>query len=125
LNSSESDKYDIIDSGNWKTAGNLPVARRNFASTAGVVLDVLLLSETNFVIGTFSSQISRLSYELLQLNTFPGIPSGTTLMYDDWWYIGDTKLNSADSISENFVGLYLPKEQYEENNRKFEKFVKG
>jgi len=121
LNQNVSEKYDIIDSGNYKTAGVTASARRNLQSTIGIVIDILLLSETNFVVGTFSSQISRIAYELQQIHSFPGIASATTLMYDDWWYIGDPTLRSLDAIRDNFGSIYLPEEEYKNNNQKFEK----
>lgn len=68
--SQSSDKYNIIDSGNSRIAGRDPASRRNHESTVGIVLDILLLAESNFVVGTFSSQVSRLAYELMQVKNF-------------------------------------------------------
>lgn len=60
---------------------------------AGIVNDLLLLSSTNFLVGTFSSHVSRLAYELAQVRGgeagTPALdPSLNYYSLDSMWYFG-------------------------------------
>jgi hypothetical protein len=67
-------------------------ARNSRASLAGIVDDVERLAGGAWLVGTFSSQVSRLAYELAQVRAFPaspGIdPAFRATSVDSGWYYG-------------------------------------
>lgn len=57
------------------TANTASVGRRySFDSLKNIILDIWLLSETDFLVCTFSSQVCRLAYELMQSRTVSCCP---------------------------------------------------
>ena len=67
-------------------------ARHSRASLAGIADDVERLAGGAWLVGTFSSQVSRLAYELAQVRGFPGAPgvdpSFRASSVDSGWYYG-------------------------------------
>ncbi|VDO90783.1 unnamed protein product [Schistosoma mattheei] len=84
-------KYpNYIFYGNRGRANSASVFRRkNEDSIMGVVTDVFALSRTNYLVCTFSSQVCRLAYELMQSNHLElGDASQQFRSLDDIYYFG-------------------------------------
>jgi hypothetical protein len=68
------------------TAG--AVHQRNSKNGAkGIYDDLLLLASTDFLVGTFSSQVSRLAFELAQVNGTSTDPSMHYHSVDSLWWV--------------------------------------
>jgi hypothetical protein len=61
-------------------------SRYTDASLEGLLQDVFVLARADFLVGTFSSQISRLAYELAQTWQVDGIHKAHSI--DSGWYFG-------------------------------------
>lgn len=61
-------------------------SRYTDASLEGLLQDVFVLARADFLVGTFSSQISRLAYELAQMWQVDGIRKAHSI--DSGWYFG-------------------------------------
>ena len=55
----------VVDEAASKTAKSTPDDRNNAASLRGIIVDIFILAEADFFVGTFSSNIGRLVYELM------------------------------------------------------------
>ncbi|XP_013397056.1 alpha-(1,6)-fucosyltransferase isoform X2 [Lingula anatina] len=60
--------------------------RYSEASLLGIIMDTYFLSRTNFLVCTFSSQVCRLAYELMQTHHTDASAQYRSL--DDTWYFG-------------------------------------
>lgn len=65
-----------------------PSKRSGFESLHNVVVDLLLLSECDYIVCTFSSQICRLAFELMQTRISEDDKSLSAYSLDDIYYFG-------------------------------------
>ncbi|CAH8529299.1 unnamed protein product [Schistosoma rodhaini] len=73
--------------------------RKNEDSIMGVVTDVFALSRTNYLVCTFSSQVCRLAYELMQSNHLElGDASQQFRSLDDIYYFGGQQSSPYETI---------------------------
>jgi len=85
-----------------------------------------MLSEADLLVGTFSSQVSRLAFEIMNPRHVNAYPLGVTLMYDDHWYASETADgNWAPQWLDKFHGIYLPDDKYAEINDKLKRLARG
>ncbi|KAL3873263.1 hypothetical protein ACJMK2_036400 [Sinanodonta woodiana] len=77
--------YDFISDQDVSRSAN-PQNRYQLTSLYGVLQDIILLSRCNYLVCTFSSQICRLAYELMQ--THNGDASSNVQSLDDMFYFG-------------------------------------
>ncbi|CAH8524641.1 unnamed protein product [Schistosoma margrebowiei] len=82
--------------------------RKNEDSIMGVVTDVFALSKTNYLVCTFSSQVCRLAYELMQSNHLElGDASQQFRSLDDIYYFGGQQASPYEVlISSKEQGLF-------------------
>ncbi|XP_027198736.2 alpha-(1,6)-fucosyltransferase 8 isoform X1 [Dermatophagoides pteronyssinus] len=92
----QSKGYTFI--GDSEISNTASVNRRySFDSLKNIILDVWMLSETDFIVCTFSSQVCRLAYELMQAKN-PGVDrSKDFFSLDDIYYFGGQ--NSHNQIA--------------------------
>ncbi|CAH8843497.1 unnamed protein product [Trichobilharzia szidati] len=76
--------------GDRRRANSAAVFKRHTDdSVMGVVMDILILSKTDYIVCTFSSQVCRLAYELMQSNYIElGDASQQFHSLDDIYYFG-------------------------------------
>ena len=60
--------------------------RYNANSLRGIIVDIYMLSLADYIVGTFSSQVSRIAYEIMQTR-FPDAADRFKSL-DDIWYFG-------------------------------------
>ncbi|KAK3604699.1 hypothetical protein CHS0354_008259 [Potamilus streckersoni] len=77
--------YDFISDQEVSKSAD-PRNRYQLTSLYGVLQDIILLSRCNYLVCTFSSQICRLAYELMQ--TYNGDASSNVQSLDDMFYFG-------------------------------------
>ncbi|CAH8489603.1 unnamed protein product [Schistosoma turkestanicum] len=76
--------------------------RHDDDSIMGIVTDILLLSKTNFLVCTFSSQVCRLAYELMQSNHLEfGDASQQFRSLDDVYYYGGQQASPYEVVISN------------------------
>ena len=75
----------LFDDGVSKLAGDYR-HRYSESSLQGLIQDIFHLSETDFIVCTFSSQVCRMAYELMQTRHVDA--SGAFRSLDDRWYFG-------------------------------------
>ncbi|KAK4469989.1 hypothetical protein MN116_007485, partial [Schistosoma mekongi] len=96
--------------GDRRHADSASVSRRHDGdSIMGVVTDVLVLSKTDYLVCTFSSQVCRLAYELKQTNHLEfGDASQQIHSLDDIYYFGGQQASPYEVVvSNNESGLSL------------------
>ncbi|TNN07310.1 fucosyltransferase 8 isoform 3 [Schistosoma japonicum] len=83
--------------------------RQNADSIMGIVIDVFVLSKTDYLVCTFSSQVCRLAYELKQSNHLEfGDASQQFRTLDDVYYYGGQQASPYEVvISDNKTGLSI------------------
>ena len=69
-----------------RAAGVIDIDRKNANSLQGIIIDIYMLSLTDYLVGTFSSQVSRTAYEIMQTR-FPDAADRFKSL-DDLWYFG-------------------------------------
>ncbi|CAH8505084.1 unnamed protein product [Heterobilharzia americana] len=70
-----------------------------YDSIMGIVVDILLLSKTDYIVCTFSSQVCRLAYELMQSNYLEfGDASQQFHSLDDIYYFGGQQSSPYEVI---------------------------
>ncbi|VDP76049.1 unnamed protein product [Echinostoma caproni] len=90
--------YEFI--GDPERAETASVFRRSQAdSVAGIALDILALSKTDFLVCTFSSQVCRVAYELMQARHGDlGDASDRVQSLDDIYYFGGQQPSPFETI---------------------------
>uniref|UniRef100_A0A914XIW6 Alpha-(1,6)-fucosyltransferase n=1 Tax=Plectus sambesii TaxID=2011161 RepID=A0A914XIW6_9BILA len=88
-------EYDVIANSNSAILANLQ-DRYTESSLFGVVADIRLLSNCNYLVCTFSSQICRLAYELMQVRRGDAAASFHSL--DDIYYFGGQQAREQEAI---------------------------
>ncbi|KAF7233545.1 hypothetical protein EG68_11345 [Paragonimus skrjabini miyazakii] len=86
--------------GDSERARSADVSRRTQAdSITGIALDILVLSRTDFLVCTFSSQVCRVAYELMQTRHAElGDASGLAWSLDSIYYFGGQQSNPYKTI---------------------------
>ncbi|XP_054166656.1 alpha-(1,6)-fucosyltransferase-like [Oppia nitens] len=75
-----------------------PSQRHEFESLHNVVVDILLLSQCDFIVCTFSSQICRLAFELMQTRDTEQDMSTAFYSIDDIYYFGGQVFHGKKAI---------------------------
>ncbi|OTF81833.1 hypothetical protein BLA29_008105 [Euroglyphus maynei] len=79
-----------------------PTQRDTMESFEGFIMDVLSLSNTDYLVCTFSSQVCRLAYELMQMQRTNGRDMSTHFYsLDDVYYFGGQISHRLESIMAN------------------------
>ncbi|KAH8862338.1 Alpha-(1,6)-fucosyltransferase [Schistosoma japonicum] len=83
--------------------------RQNADSIMGIVIDVFVLSKTDYLVCTFSSQVCRLAYELKQSNhlEFGDASQQFRTLDDVYYYVGQQASPYEVLISDNKTGLSI------------------
>ena len=68
--------------------------RSGFDSLHNVIVDLILLSQSDYIVCTFSSQICRLAFELMQTRVSDHDLSSAFYSLDDIYYFGGQVGNS-------------------------------
>ncbi|KER25022.1 hypothetical protein T265_07419 [Opisthorchis viverrini] len=91
---------DYVFLGDSKRAESANVGSRgNADSITGVALDIMVLSKADYIVCTFSSQVCRISYELMQARHGDlGDASGLAQSLDDTYYYGGQQMVSPEVI---------------------------
>ncbi|KAF6773092.1 Alpha-(1 6)-fucosyltransferase [Paragonimus kellicotti] len=86
--------------GDSERARSADVSRRTQAdSITGIALDILVLSRTDYLVCTFSSQVCRVAYELMQTRHAElGDASGLAWSLDSIYYFGGQQSNPYKMI---------------------------
>ncbi|KAF7232027.1 Alpha 1 6 fucosyltransferase H [Paragonimus skrjabini miyazakii] len=74
-------------------------SRTQSDSITGIALDIIMLSRTDFLVCTFSSQVCRVAYELMQTRHAElGDASGLVQSLDDIYYFGGQQASPYETI---------------------------
>merc|ERR1711981_1284175 len=79
-------------------------SRYSDSSLRGVIQDIHLLSLTDYLVCTFSSQVCRIAYEIMQQYHIDA--SGRFKSLDDIWYYGGQDDHLQESIYEHRAGRH-------------------
>ena len=71
-------------------------SRYNLASLKGVISDIHMLSQSDYLVCTFSSQVCRIAYEIQQQRFVDGSANFKSL--DDIWYFGGQNDHQQEAI---------------------------
>lgn len=85
--------------------------RYNTASLRGIIIDIHMLSLTDYIVCTFSSQVSRIAYEIMQTRHVDAADRFKSL--DDIWYYGGQDEHQQEAIMD-----HLPRNKNEIELRK-------
>ncbi|GAB1606344.1 alpha-(1,6)-fucosyltransferase-like [Argonauta hians] len=88
------DYHFVYDTENSKTAGL--GTRYSTASLRGIIMDIHFLSLCDYLVCTFSSQVCRVAYELMQ--TYHGDASRRFYSLDDIYYFGGQNAHNVRAV---------------------------
>ena len=89
-----------------------PMQRSGFDSLHNVIVDLMLLSQCDYIVCTFSSQICRLAFELMQTRVSTQDLSSAFYSLDDIYYFGGQVSNiqtnySISKLTNLFINRYF------------------